>query len=234
MNIQRAFCLIFVDFILQTVKLSTMAFQNCPASKLTISYTKCPSTHEEWMFAVRRKNCSSISQNCTSPGNFQYHCVSNAFMNETIEVCAPGLFLLGFCPEYNFRGERIQDNYNADCTQFAEPCPNRYESWKSYKFPECAILKNTIDRKKSSLSKKSSIFGFARKKNNSHNSSDNHSLVLIICLVGLLLGLVVSAFIFLRIYQRKRRKSEINSHEKEGETSSSRIQGEYRLVKDFN
>ncbi|XP_062566724.1 uncharacterized protein LOC134229032 isoform X2 [Saccostrea cucullata] len=215
MNIQRAFCLIFLDLVLQTVKLATMAFQNCPASKLTISYTKCPSTHEEWMFAVRRKNCSSISQNCTSPENFRYHCVSNAFMNETIEVCAPGLFLLGFCPEYNFRGERIQDNYNADCKQFAKPCPNRYESWKSYKFSECLNLKNAFHSKISALSNKTSVFGSVRKKINSHESDDN-STVLITCLVGLLTVLIVSAFIFVCIYRRKRRKPEINFHEEEG------------------
>ncbi|XP_062594909.1 uncharacterized protein LOC134256270 [Saccostrea cucullata] len=216
MNIRRGFCLIFVNVILQAVKLSTMAFQNCPASKLTISYTKCPSTHEEWMFAVRRKNCSSISQNCTSPENFRYHCVANAFMNKTIEVCAPGLFLLGFCPEYNFLGERIQDNYNADCKQYAEPCPNRYESWKPYKFPECVFLKNAFHRKKSSLSNKTSNFGSVRKKINS-NESDDNSTVFITCLIGLLTVLIIiSACIVLLIYRRKRRKPEINSHEEEG------------------
>ncbi|XP_056015905.1 uncharacterized protein LOC125675445 isoform X4 [Ostrea edulis] len=120
----------------------SLAFQNCPSSILTVSYTTCPSTEEAWRAAAKRKNCPSIPQNCTSPENFKYHCVTNAFRNETIEVCAPSIFLLGFCPEYNFRGERIQDNYDADCKQFTKPCPSRFESWKSYQFPECTTTKS--------------------------------------------------------------------------------------------
>ncbi|XP_048769053.2 uncharacterized protein LOC125675444 [Ostrea edulis] len=123
-----------------------LAFQNCPASVSTVSYTTCPRTANEWRAAAKKKNCSSIPQTCTSPENFKYHCVTNAFRNETIEVCAPGIFLLGFCPEYNFRGERIQDNYDADCKQFTKPCPSRFESWKSYQFPDCTLINDTNPR----------------------------------------------------------------------------------------
>ncbi|XP_061195963.1 uncharacterized protein LOC133204237 [Saccostrea echinata] len=136
--------LFLLVLLLETI--STTAFQNCPATKITLSFTKCPSTEKSWMEAAERKNCSSIPQNCTSPENFRYHCVANAFMNQTIEVCAPGLYLLGFCPEYNFQGERIQDNYNADCKNFSMPCPSRYKSWMSFKYPGCVSLRKLNDR----------------------------------------------------------------------------------------
>ncbi|XP_048779306.2 uncharacterized protein LOC125682745 [Ostrea edulis] len=124
----------------------SLAFQNCPTSILTVSYTTCPRTEEAWRAAAEKKNCSSIPQTCTSLENFKYHCVTNAFRNESIEVCAPGIFLLGFCAEYNFQGERIQDNYDADCKQFTKPCPSRFESWKSYQFPDCTTINGTNPR----------------------------------------------------------------------------------------
>ncbi|XP_062613918.1 uncharacterized protein LOC134275674 [Saccostrea cucullata] len=142
MGITMIISIAFIYLLPNLTKLSTMAFQNCPATTLTLSFTKCPTSEKSWMEAAKRKNCSSIPQNCTSPENFRYHCVANTFMNQTIEVCAPGLYLLGYCPEYNFQGERIQDNYNADCKNFETPCPTRYKSWKSYQYPDCVVLRN--------------------------------------------------------------------------------------------
>ncbi|XP_062578880.1 uncharacterized protein LOC134240821 isoform X2 [Saccostrea cucullata] len=191
-----------------------MAFQNCPASRSTVSFTKCPSTHEEWMAASRRKNCSSISQNCTSPKNFRYHCVSNAFMNETIEVCAPGLFLLGFCPEYNFRGERIQDNYNADCKRYAEPCPNRYESWKSYKFPECVTLKKPKHRSEYLLSNKASNFSLVKEKMKRPEVIETSVDVILWSCLSVSCVVFISICVFLFIYKRKQRIEEKYSKEK--------------------
>ncbi|XP_062585881.1 uncharacterized protein LOC134247555 isoform X2 [Saccostrea cucullata] len=159
------------------------------------------------MAATRRKNCSSISQNCTSPENFRYHCVSNAFMNETIEVCAPGLFLLGFCPEYNFRGERIQDNYNADCKHYAQPCANRYESWKSYKFPECVAVKNTKHRSKSLLSNKVSNFSSVKKKIERPEVADSSMDVILWSCLSLSFVIFISVCIFLFMKRRKEKNT---------------------------
>lgn len=49
----------------------------------------CPQTKMEWTVAAEKKNCKSF---CSS---FQYHCVMNTWRNETVEVCAPGLRIVG-------------------------------------------------------------------------------------------------------------------------------------------
>lgn len=61
-------------------------------SLLTVqTVTSCPTNTAELAQARKRKQCQhlSIIQNCTTPGNFQYHCVLNTYENETVEVCAP-------------------------------------------------------------------------------------------------------------------------------------------------
>lgn len=57
----------------------------------------CPKTEKEWQRAANRKNCSNMKHTCSS---FVYHCVINAWINETIEVCAPKRVVIGeffFC-----------------------------------------------------------------------------------------------------------------------------------------
>ncbi|XP_061167904.1 uncharacterized protein LOC133176858 [Saccostrea echinata] len=118
---------------------------------MTVEYVDhCPGTKEEWMHAAVRKNCSNIKQDCVKSEQFQYHCVINSFINATMEVCAPTWFCIGFCAEYNLQGERIQDNIDAPCTTFSNPCPQRYLSSEAYLYKECYDLvdDNSIPEKK--------------------------------------------------------------------------------------
>lgn len=48
----------------------------------------CPDTKEKWREALARKNCSAYASQCDEPDRLVYHCVINAFVNETLEVCA--------------------------------------------------------------------------------------------------------------------------------------------------
>lgn len=58
----------------------------------------------------------------------------NAWMNETIEVCAPKIIITGtVCAEFNFGGNRIQRNGNAAC----QNCPEAYYSNVAFKYTEC-------------------------------------------------------------------------------------------------
>lgn len=50
----------------------------------------CPHNVKEWKEAAARKGCEKMT--CSS---FEYHCVINAWGNETIEVCAPRLLIIG-------------------------------------------------------------------------------------------------------------------------------------------
>ncbi|XP_062607101.1 uncharacterized protein LOC134268877 [Saccostrea cucullata] len=91
----------------------------------------CPTTKHEWKEAASRKGCQKY---CPS---FEYHCVINAWKNETVEVCAPVKNIVGkVCTEYSFGGSLIQRNSDAECKK----CPPFYSSNESYKYSECFDL----------------------------------------------------------------------------------------------
>ncbi|XP_062615250.1 uncharacterized protein LOC134276984 [Saccostrea cucullata] len=101
----------------------------------------CPENESDWNQAALRKNCSSLSQDCSSSA-LVYHCVPNHFLNVTIEVCAVPKFIVnGRCTEYNEGGGVIQANQNTDCSVFTEnTCPLRYRSTDTYKYRDCYQL----------------------------------------------------------------------------------------------
>lgn len=69
------------------------ADNKCNESKATAKIVQsCPKTAREWNEAAKKKGCRNITHSCTS---FEYHCVINAWRNETIEVCAPSWSIVG-------------------------------------------------------------------------------------------------------------------------------------------
>lgn len=103
----------------------------CDDSAETAKIVKsCPQNNNEWNKAAKIKGCEKMSHSCSS---FVYHCVINAWGNETIEVCARPVMIVGnACAEYNYGGRRIQRNGNFHC----EECPP-YFSNESYRYQEC-------------------------------------------------------------------------------------------------
>ncbi|XP_061169423.1 uncharacterized protein LOC133178729 [Saccostrea echinata] len=112
--------------------------RSCSVSSATVQFvTSCPSTVQEYKKRSEAKGCQYIGQDCISSNKFNYHCVLNSYGNASLEVCAPVLFITGFCTEYNTEGKVIQDHYSKDCTKYAEPCPSRYLSTEGYKYQQC-------------------------------------------------------------------------------------------------
>lgn len=65
----------------------------CEDSAETAKTVKsCPQNIIEWNEAAKNKGCEKMSHSCSS---FEYHCVINAWGNETIEVCAPPVRIVG-------------------------------------------------------------------------------------------------------------------------------------------
>lgn len=65
--------------------------EQCSASLPTVRVVQtCPQNEAELSRALQQKKCEHLAkyQKCTKPATFKYHCVLNAFSNETIEVCA--------------------------------------------------------------------------------------------------------------------------------------------------
>eukprot|EP00105_Crassostrea_gigas_P012011 XP_011427874.2 PREDICTED: uncharacterized protein LOC105328618 [Crassostrea gigas] len=124
-----------------------LALTSCEESAMTVRIvTRCPSDLSSWKNAAKSMKCESIDNNCLhtirSKGDhrFQYHCVINAWMNATLEVCALNRTIFGYCTEYNVMGRVIQENYNADCTSHDPPCPAIYNSAEAYKYQTCYDL----------------------------------------------------------------------------------------------
>lgn len=122
------------------VQISTAISDSCPVSPLTVhAVDDCPDSEEKWREAAARKNCSVHASQCEEPDRLVYHCVINAFVNQTLEVCAYSrIIVLGYCTEYSLGGNIIQQSLVATCTQFTKnPCPLRYQSTDAFKYPGC-------------------------------------------------------------------------------------------------
>lgn len=124
------------------------AYTPCQESMLTVRYvTSCPTDEVSWKERAGKMNCESIRQNCakslglnTQHHRFQYHCLINSHMNETLEVCALSRYILGFCAEFNTNGALVQENFEANCKQHNPPCPQYYHSAKAYRYQYCYEL----------------------------------------------------------------------------------------------
>lgn len=103
----------------------------------------CPTSKEEWDRAANKKNCTELAnrRNCTNTKNqLQYHCVINAYMNETLEICAEPRYIFGHCTEFNVIGEVIQSNYATKCNNDFPKCGGIYISENAYKYQDCYQL----------------------------------------------------------------------------------------------
>lgn len=119
--------------------------QQCLVSLLTVqTVTSCPTNTAELAQARKRKQCQhlSIIQNCTTPGNFQYHCVLNTYENETVEVCAPIIISQGYCLKYDEGGARLQNIYDQECTNYSKPCTTRFNSSELLHYFQCNDILN--------------------------------------------------------------------------------------------
>lgn len=121
------------------VQISTALTDSCSVSRSTVQFVDdCPDTEEKWRDAAVRKNCSAHASQCDEPQRLVYHCVINAYVNQTLEVCAYSrIILLGYCTEYSLGGNIIQQSLVANCTQFTNPCPLGYQSTDAFKYPGC-------------------------------------------------------------------------------------------------
>ncbi|XP_062575178.1 uncharacterized protein LOC134237093 isoform X2 [Saccostrea cucullata] len=172
---------LMVDYILST--------DPCQESNTTLKYVdRCPKTLIEWRERSLMKNCGNIKQDCTEKNNFQYHCLINEYLNETVEVCAPVSQILGYkCAEYNIIGRRIQDSADMNCTS----CPFQYYSNLSYGHQECYAA---IHRKKPCQYVKSS----------SHEEDKELQFLWIIPLTLSLIFNIVLAIVAWKLYLKKR------------------------------
>lgn len=79
-------------------KICTSEKEFCPIITNSVKVVpSCPTSKAGWDNAAYKKNCSKMvpGQNCHNSQPLLYHCVINAYENETLEVCAPQKLITG-------------------------------------------------------------------------------------------------------------------------------------------
>lgn len=150
---QYALCFVFI-------LVDNLAITDCRScvwsEKTAEEVEKCPITEHELDERRKMKNCEAFAhdQNCTSPSDFQYHCVINEFENAFIEVCAPTYKISGgYCAEYNSLGQRVQLHHNLKCSDVKPPCNHSYKSTDAYLYKGCyEIVEKHLHRVSSEMS----------------------------------------------------------------------------------
>lgn len=115
--------------------------EQCLASLPTVRVVQtCPQNEAELSRAQQQKKCEHLAkyQKCTKPATFKYHCVLNAFSNETIEVCAQEIYSQGYCVKFD-EGSLLQ-MFGEDCTTYSNPCATRFLSSDLLQYLQCNDL----------------------------------------------------------------------------------------------
>ncbi|XP_062604450.1 uncharacterized protein LOC134266242 [Saccostrea cucullata] len=193
----------------------------CPQSRQTMSpVLSCPTNEDEWKRRSAEKNCSRFQQQCPEGGDSVYHCVLNSFINETLEVCAPEVRIIGSrCVEYNVRGAIIQESPYLKCNS---SCPFSYLSTAVYKYHECF---ENVDRKTKNATSLSS--GYTEK----YSDYSAETTWQIVALVMICLNVAFFIVILWTVMTKKKLERKLTQQEViEGDTSEGEEKQENREV----
>lgn len=96
MIIRVHFNLLLAVLLIQWCKNESKICQEAIVSSVK-SVPKCPTLKENWDIAAKKKNCFEVAsrKQCSTAEKYKYHCVINSYRNETMEVCAHNLLILG-------------------------------------------------------------------------------------------------------------------------------------------
>ncbi|XP_062596882.1 uncharacterized protein LOC134258372 [Saccostrea cucullata] len=115
-----------------------------------VSY--CPMDEISFEKAAQNMSCATINNNCV---RFEYHCVLNDYLNGTVEVCAPSLWVTGHvCTKFDSKLKSIFKTEDISCKNSTPSCGFRYNSTTLYNYRSCYNLSNIakiIDKKLTNL-----------------------------------------------------------------------------------
>lgn len=206
----------------------------------------CPSNKSEWDKRAQDMKCESFKQNCTGKNTFVYHCLINAWLNGTIEVCAPEKSIAGhYCAEFSKGGARVQAYYRSKCNS----CPLIYKASESFKYQECydMVIKQDLSTKSGSpegvsfkmqtIFNGDAFFGEKTYNTNTTDKNDGHggevqqfkhrrfALILSIVMGILLLMVFVLSVPFVKRKRKQTPSGAVNlPHSKDSETGKSENQ----------
>lgn len=87
---------LFIPIPLYFLQTTDAKQTNCTISAKTVKpVDRCPTTEEDWRKAAVVKNCSAYASLCNDSKTYVYHCLVNAYVNQTVEVCAIQINIVG-------------------------------------------------------------------------------------------------------------------------------------------
>lgn len=173
-----------------------MTAKSCNQSIPTVTIVDaCPESKEEWIKAKERKQCYQITQNCTSPDKFTYHCLPNRFLDRFVEVCAPVQNIVGqHCSFYDMDTNSVRANFHQSCREYVIPCPVVYYSNSIFKYRDCCKI---IQRKNATLTNER-VSCSKTLLDNSYSEQTYHAIAMILIIVVVLLAGVAVYIIFIK------------------------------------
>ncbi|XP_048769536.2 uncharacterized protein LOC125675778 [Ostrea edulis] len=124
-------------FLLLNLPYSKAEVNVCPATKSSI-VRRCPTSELEYEEASRKMNCHAL---CGPEHRF--HCIRDNKHQHLHNICARPTKIIGHCPEYNVRGQVVQNDYNSPYTY--DTCADcvYINSSDVYKYPHCLHIIST-------------------------------------------------------------------------------------------
>lgn len=129
-NMRGCVVVLLLIHLIKQVQILEAFILSCNASLQTVSrVTMCPSDMSTYEKADKKKNCSSMAADAHACKSFEYHCVLSDDLKYAIEVCAPGMYIVGYaCTKFSTSFRSIIRIDDFACNDSTIKCPYRYNS----------------------------------------------------------------------------------------------------------
>lgn len=175
----------------------------------------CPATAEEWKKQAKIWKCESIKT--IAKATLKYHCLLNHWRNETLEFCGEEKTIIGqYCPEFNQRGNRIQERWTTKCNDSDPPCPFKFKSSDVFNYPKCLKPQETIDIRDINVD----------------SGDTNRNLKIAVPIIVFLVILIFSALVYFRYKQRGNNNRESRSTTEEENFITQKMKTQKEFVQD--
>ncbi|XP_062619194.1 uncharacterized protein LOC134280753 [Saccostrea cucullata] len=117
-------------------------------------------------------------------------------------------YMLGYCMEYNVKGQRIQNNYYRNCLVLNPPCTTRYKSTEAYKYQSCykAEKKNSFNSSKLSDTTLMPAITTKSTKDKNHNEKQQNGWIIVLTTSIVFFGILAAVVIGYIKWRRKKWK----------------------------
>lgn len=192
---------------------------SCNASLQTVKRVPmCPSDMSDYEEAVKKKNCSSSAADAHACKSFEYHCVLSDDLKYAIEVCAPGMYIVGYaCTKFSTSFRSILRIDDFPCNDSTIQCPYRYNSTLAFRQTLCYSNITYPLTTDSPLSRAGVVKYNATEKTKENDNEElkNSEFLFLFLLLLLSVPLAIGLFICRRRWIEVRRQTARKPHDME-------------------